>query len=73
MSDPLDIVTKPKSSGCWGWKCYSHLLLSHVAQQDIHLLYTMGKVHGSLARAGKVKGQTPKIDKQEKKKQPRGR
>lgn len=33
----------------------------------------MGKVHGSLARAGKVKGQTPKIDKQEKKKQPRGR
>ena len=33
----------------------------------------MGKVHGSLARAGKVKGQTPKIDKIEKKKQPRGR
>merc|ERR1739848_492043 len=27
-----------------------------------------GKVHGSLARAGKVKGQTPKVDKQEKKK-----
>lgn len=25
----------------------------------------MGKVHGSLARAGKVKGQTPKADKQE--------
>ena len=34
----------------------------------------MGKVHGSLARAGKVKGQTPKVEKQEdKKKQPRGR
>ncbi|CAM9183394.1 unnamed protein product [Choristocarpus tenellus] len=33
----------------------------------------MGKVHGSLARAGKVKGQTPKIDRGEKKKQPRGR
>ena len=33
----------------------------------------MGKVHGSLARAGKVKGQTPKVDMQEKKKQPRGR
>jgi len=28
----------------------------------------MGKVHGSLARAGKVKGQTPKVAKQEKKK-----
>ncbi|KAJ1554234.1 ribosomal protein S30A, partial [Nowakowskiella sp. JEL0078] len=33
-----------------------------------------GKVHGSLARAGKVKGQTPKVDKQEgKKKKPKGR
>ncbi|KAM9778825.1 ubiquitin-like FUBI-ribosomal protein eS30 fusion protein [Syngnathus typhle] len=27
-----------------------------------------GKVHGSLARAGKVRGQTPKVDKQEEKK-----
>jgi len=27
----------------------------------------MGKVHGSLARAGKVKGQTPKVEKTEKK------
>eukprot|EP00531_Pseudo-nitzschia_arenysensis_P005751 CAMPEP_0116140376 /NCGR_PEP_ID=MMETSP0329-20121206/13810_1 /TAXON_ID=697910 /ORGANISM="Pseudo-nitzschia arenysensis, Strain B593" /LENGTH=79 /DNA_ID=CAMNT_0003635477 /DNA_START=425 /DNA_END=664 /DNA_ORIENTATION=+ len=34
----------------------------------------MGKVHGSLARAGKVKNQTPKVEKQEEgKKQPRGR
>ncbi|KAN0066236.1 40S ribosomal protein S30 [Thecaphora frezii] len=33
----------------------------------------MGKVHGSLARAGKVKSQTPKIEKQEKPKQPKGR
>lgn len=33
----------------------------------------MGKVHGSLARAGKVKSQTPKVEKQEKPKQPRGR
>jgi small subunit ribosomal protein S30e len=32
-----------------------------------------GKVHGSLARAGKVKGQTPKVEKTEKKKQARGR
>ncbi|XP_006455313.1 hypothetical protein AGABI2DRAFT_121244 [Agaricus bisporus var. bisporus H97] len=30
-------------------------------------------VHGSLARAGKVKAQTPKVEKQEKKKQPKGR
>eukprot|EP00614_Pseudopedinella_elastica_P013950 CAMPEP_0172586872 /NCGR_PEP_ID=MMETSP1068-20121228/6097_1 /TAXON_ID=35684 /ORGANISM="Pseudopedinella elastica, Strain CCMP716" /LENGTH=68 /DNA_ID=CAMNT_0013381759 /DNA_START=113 /DNA_END=319 /DNA_ORIENTATION=+ len=33
----------------------------------------MGKVHGSLARAGKVKGQTPKVEAQEKKKLPTGR
>jgi len=33
----------------------------------------MGKVHGSLARAGKVRGQTPKVAKQDKKKVPKGR
>ena len=33
----------------------------------------MGKVHGSLSRAGKVRNQTPKVDKQEKQKQPKGR
>lgn len=33
----------------------------------------MGKVHGSLARAGKVKTQTPKVGKMNKKKNPRGR
>ncbi|RQM06529.1 hypothetical protein DH86_00003231, partial [Scytalidium sp. 3C] len=31
------------------------------------------RVHGSLARAGKVKSQTPKVDKQEKPKTPKGR
>ncbi|KIJ16467.1 hypothetical protein PAXINDRAFT_10917 [Paxillus involutus ATCC 200175] len=36
-------------------------------------LDNMGKVHGSLARAGKVKSQTPKVEKQEKKKTPKGR
>ena len=30
-------------------------------------------VHGSLARAGKVKSQTPKVEPQEKKKVPKGR
>ncbi len=28
-------------------------------------LYGLGKVHGSMARAGKVRNQTPKVDKQE--------
>ena len=32
-----------------------------------------GKVHGSLARAGKVKGQTPKVEPAEKKKAKTGR
>ncbi|XP_053462322.1 FAU ubiquitin-like and ribosomal protein S30 [Nycticebus coucang] len=32
-----------------------------------------GKVHGSLARAGKVRDQTPKVAKQEKKKKKTGR
>ncbi|KAI6170351.1 40S ribosomal protein S30 [Aphelenchoides bicaudatus] len=32
-----------------------------------------GKVHGSLARAGKVRNQTPKVEKEEKKKKKRGR
>ncbi|GAA6059425.1 hypothetical protein JCM10212_003657 [Sporobolomyces blumeae] len=32
-----------------------------------------GKVHGSLARAGKVKSQTPKVEPQEKKKKVTGR
>ena len=36
-------------------------------------LCAAGKVHGSLARAGKVRGQTPKVQKQDKKKQPKGR
>ena len=30
-------------------------------------------MHGSLARAGKVKGQTPKVEKQEKRKKKTGR
>jgi len=37
------------------------------------LLILTGKVHGSLSRAGKVKGQTPKVEKQDKKKKPKGR
>merc|ERR1719167_1073087 len=35
---------------------------------DVTVPLLGGKVHGSLARAGKVRGQTPKVDAQEKKK-----
>lgn len=33
----------------------------------------MGKVHGSLSSAGKVKSKTPKVEKKDKEKKPRGR
>lgn len=47
--------------------------LSDGARVDVVVPLLGGKVHGSLARAGKVKGQTPKVDKQEKKKKKTGR
>uniref|UniRef100_A0A0B6YQS4 Ubiquitin-like domain-containing protein n=2 Tax=Arion vulgaris TaxID=1028688 RepID=A0A0B6YQS4_9EUPU len=40
---------------------------------NVELRLLGGKVHGSLARAGKVRGQTPKVEKQEKKKRRTGR
>merc|ERR1739847_185126 len=45
------------------------------SEQTLHIGGKLfgGKVHGSLARAGKVKGQTPKVDKEEKKKKKTGR
>jgi ribosomal protein S30 len=45
-------------------------------ESTLHLVLRLrggGKVHGSLARAGKVKGQTPKVQRQEKKAKARGR
>lgn len=63
--------------------CGGHLLAADeqtLAQSGVQPLATVevgvrmlgGKVHGSLARAGKVKGQTPKIEKKEKKKEKTG-
>merc|ERR1712025_133609 len=40
---------------------------------DVTVPLLGGKVHGSLARAGKVRGQTPKVEAQEKKKKKTGR
>lgn len=45
-------------------------------EATLHLVLRLrggGKVHGSLSRAGKVKKQTPKVEKQDKKKQLTGR
>uniref|UniRef100_A0A6N2KAA5 Uncharacterized protein n=1 Tax=Salix viminalis TaxID=40686 RepID=A0A6N2KAA5_SALVM len=47
----------------------NHLLAAKKGQKQ----QQQSKVHGSLARAGKVRGQTPKVAKQDKKKKPRGR
>jgi len=48
-----------------------------VVGPPLHRTHTLNQhdciVHGSLARAGKVKSQTPKVEKQEKQKTPRGR
>ena len=44
-------------------------------ESTLHLVLRLrgGKVHGSLARAGKVKGQMPKVEKQDTKKGVKGR
>uniref|UniRef100_A0A915EBP9 Ubiquitin-like domain-containing protein n=1 Tax=Ditylenchus dipsaci TaxID=166011 RepID=A0A915EBP9_9BILA len=44
-------------------------------ESTLHLVLRLrgGKVHGSLARAGKVRAQTPKVEKVEKRKKKRGR
>ncbi|RNA30453.1 small subunit ribosomal S30e [Brachionus plicatilis] len=45
--------------------------LFETAAIDMDFGLAGGKVHGSLARAGKVRGQTPKVAKQEDKKKPK--
>merc|ERR1711872_478680 len=51
----------------------SYEQLSEGATVQVNVKLLGGKVHGSLARAGKVKGQTPKVDPEEKKKAKTGR
>lgn len=46
----------------------------HPHCHTLTIFVPIGKVHGSLARAGKVRGQTPKVEKSEPgKKKPKGR
>ena len=45
----------------------------HFSDPRAFLSIPQGKVHGSLARAGKVRGQTPKVAKGDKKKKESGR
>lgn len=62
---------------CRGRPLNDNQLVGECAQPqdtiDVTIGLLGGKVHGSLAGAGKVKGQTPKVEKQEKKKKKTGR
>ncbi|XP_071482846.1 ubiquitin-like FUBI-ribosomal protein eS30 fusion protein isoform X1 [Diadema antillarum] len=63
---------------CCGTPLDEDLTLTQNGLQDLSTVDLSGrllggKVHGSLARAGKVRGQTPKVDPQEKKKKKVGR
>ncbi|CAH8521069.1 unnamed protein product [Heterobilharzia americana] len=69
---PLDSLQLYNGGSLIG-DCQSLASLPSDACIDVVVPFLGGKVHGSLARAGKVRGQTPKVEKQEKKKTPRGR
>ncbi|XP_058444488.1 ubiquitin-like FUBI-ribosomal protein eS30 fusion protein [Malaya genurostris] len=60
---------------CEGTILASDSAVASLASIELDLTVSLlgGKVHGSLARAGKVKGQTPKVEKKEKKKKRTGR
>ncbi|XP_008215923.1 uncharacterized protein LOC100115833 [Nasonia vitripennis] len=60
---------------CSGTPLSDDVLVSELTSNTLDLTVPLlgGKVHGSLARAGKVKGQTPKVEKQEKSKKKTGR
>lgn len=70
----------PRCAPCMGLERWGHSVEVFTQSRLLTVIHyfcltelNMGKVHGSLARAGKVKSQTPKVEKQEKKKVPRGR
>ncbi|KAH8408774.1 hypothetical protein KR215_012083 [Drosophila sulfurigaster] len=67
--------TEEFSLNCEGAALTNETPVTALSSFELDLTIPMigGKVHGSLARAGKVKGQTPKVEKQEKKKKKTGR
>ncbi|CAK9822137.1 FAU ubiquitin-like and ribosomal protein S30 [Anthophora retusa] len=60
---------------CSGLLLQNDTLVGDLTSNVLELTVSLpgGKVHGSLARAGKVKAQTPKVEKQEKSKKKTGR
>ncbi|XP_011177763.1 FAU ubiquitin-like and ribosomal protein S30 [Zeugodacus cucurbitae] len=67
--------TEEITLNCEGNSLCNDAAVTSLASFELDITVPMlgGKVHGSLARAGKVKGQTPKVEKQEKKKKKTGR
>lgn len=55
------------------FRLFHSCIITGLIIQFVFVFLFAGKVHGSLARAGKVKHQTPKVEKQEKKKKKTGR
>ncbi|XP_014287542.1 ubiquitin-like FUBI-ribosomal protein eS30 fusion protein [Halyomorpha halys] len=68
---PYELVSLAAS----GTPLQDDMFVSDLENRNLDLTVPLlgGKVHGSLARAGKVKGQTPKVEKMEKKKKKTGR
>ena len=68
-------ISEDITLNCEGNALSNETPLSALSSFELDITVPMlgGKVHGSLARAGKVKGQTPKVEKQEKKKKKTGR
>ncbi|XP_034184947.1 ribosomal protein S30 [Osmia lignaria lignaria] len=60
---------------CSGFLLQNDAVIGELTSNVLELTVSLpgGKVHGSLARAGKVKAQTPKVEKQEKSKKKTGR
>ena len=68
-SDPTTTATS-RQYGKRSLKLPYSLIFCYLSSDECFIYLS---VHGSLARAGKVKAATPKVDKQEKKKTPKGR
>jgi small subunit ribosomal protein S30e len=73
MSDVDDVVLYHAGSPLLSGSNVSECGLGELSTLELEARLLGGKVHGSLARAGKVKGQTPKVEKGEKKKKKTGR
>ena len=77
MMTMMTMTTRVPIDGLFLLRCFLppiiRLFATQHAPRTLSTLYQMGKQHGSLARAGKVKNQTPKVAKKEQSKKAVGR